>query len=37
MARWPPRRGTAFFTDVAVFVLFPLFSMLAFGFVRGWY
>jgi len=37
MARWPQRRWTTLFTYVAIFVLFPLLSMLAYGFVRGWF
>jgi hypothetical protein len=37
MARWPHKRWTTLFTYVAVFVLFPLLSMLAYGFVRGWF
>jgi hypothetical protein len=36
MARWPYHRWTTLFTYGAIFVLFPLFCLLAYGWVRGW-
>lgn len=36
MARWPHRRWTSIFTYAVVFVLFPLFCLLAYAWVRGW-
>lgn len=37
MARWPRHVWTTIFTYGAIFVLFPLLSLLAYGWVRGWW
>lgn len=36
MARWPQHAWTTLFTYAAVFILFPLCCLLAYGWVRGW-
>ncbi len=37
MARWPLSRWTTVFTYGTIFVLFPVLSLLAYAWVRGWF
>jgi hypothetical protein len=37
MARWPRHIWTTVFTYGAIFVLFPLLALVAYGWVRGWF
>jgi hypothetical protein len=37
MARWPRHTWTSIYTYATVFVLFPLLSLLAYRWVRGWF
>lgn len=37
MARWPRHTWTTIFTYGAIFILFPLLSWLAYGWVQGWF
>jgi hypothetical protein len=37
MARWPRNVWTSIFTYGAVFVLFPILCLLAYGWVQGWF
>jgi hypothetical protein len=37
MARWPRHTWTTIFTYTAIFVLFPLLCLLAYGWIRGWF
>ena len=37
MARWPHEKRMTVFTYLMVFILFPLFSFLAYAYVQGWF
>ena len=37
MARWPRHVWTTIFTYGAIFVLFPLLALAAYGWIRGWW
>ena len=36
MARWPRQTWTTIYTYAVIFVLFPVFCIIAYGWVRGW-